>query len=252
MLPAMSTILTDLLACPRCGGRLEDRSESLLCNSCGHTYPRENGVPNLVLTARADTGLEPPGVVARALESIVAIPFVYDTLQRLAGAERIFRRIRPILEQADGALVLDAGAGTGNLETLLPKAARYLWLDQDPQKLGGFRAKSTAAAVLADATSLPIRDGSVDWSLSVGVSHHLDDEQFGRMLDELRRVTRERLLFLDAVVTPSITSRLLWRYDRGRHPRTAEVLRRAVAARFRIVSDEEFTVRHRYLLLTAH
>jgi hypothetical protein len=81
------------------------------------------------------------------------------------------------------------------------------------------------------------------------VSHHLDDAQLGQMLDELRRVSK-RIVFLDAVLSPRRTSRLLWRYDRGRHPRQASVLRRELATRFRLLDDEEFTVRHTYLLVT--
>jgi hypothetical protein len=43
---------------------------------------------------------------------------------------------------------------------------------------------------------------------------------------------------------------LLWRYDRGRHPRQTSELRRELASRFRLLDDEEFTVRHTYLLAT--
>jgi hypothetical protein len=87
--------------------------------------------------------------------------------------------------------------------------------------------------------------------VSIGVSHHLADGELGNMLHEVHRVTRGWLLFVDAVLTPGLTSRLLRRYDRGRHPRRADSLRRLLAARFEIVSDKEFTIRHRYLLVTA-
>jgi SAM-dependent methyltransferase len=174
---------------------------------------------------------------------------VYDLVQRLAGLDAVFRRIGSALAETDGALVLDAGAGTGLVESRLPSPARYIWLDPDPQKLRGFRAKSQAPALLADATRIPLRDRSVDWVLSTFVSHHLDDAQLGQMLDELRRVS-SRIFFLDAVLSPRLRSRLLWRYDRGRHPRTAQTLRQELAARFHLVTDEEFSVHHHYLLLT--
>ncbi len=148
-------------------------------------------------------------------------------------------------------LVLDVGGGTGNLEALLPTSARYFWLDSDPEKLRGFRAKSQSPAILADATSIPLRRGAVDTAVSVAVSHHLSDGQLGRMLDELRRVAT-KLFFLDAVITPRRVSRVLfWHYDQGRHPRTAGQLRSEIKARFAIERDEEFTVYHRYLLVTA-
>src|SRR5207244_1229178 len=149
-----------------------------------------------------------------------------------AGARTIFRQIQPMLAETDEALVLDAGAGTGNLQALLPVSARYVWLDADPRKLAGFRAKSDAPAVLGDLTKLPLKDRSFDWALSIGVSHHLDDSDLGRMLDGLRRVIRERLVFLEPVLAPRRTSRLLWRYDRGKHPRSSAALRAELAARF--------------------
>jgi ubiquinone/menaquinone biosynthesis C-methylase UbiE len=208
-------------------------------------------MPDL-LTAPPVDGLDvPPGLIGNALGAIVSSPVVYDLVQRLTGAEKTLARLRKILEDAAGGLVLDVGAGTGSLEAALPPATGYLCVDADPQKLDRFQAKSRSAAVLGDATNLPVRDQSVDWAICVSVSHHLDDDGFGLMLDELRRVTRERVVFLDAVTSPAWQSRLLWRYDRGRYPRSVEVLKRELSARFEIVAAEEFTLLHRYLLVSA-
>ena len=242
----MSGAIDELLVCPACGGALEENDGGLVCMACGRSYPRQDGTPVLLLEPPAEQ--QAPGAVGRAVASVVAQPRVYDLVQRLAGLETVARRIRPVFAQMEDALVLDAGAGTGLVQSLMPSSARYVWLDADPQKLSGFRAKSQAPALLADATRIPLQDRSVDWVLSTFVSHHLDDAQLEKMLDELRRVSA-RVFFLDAVLAPRLESRLLWRYDRGRHPRSADTLRQELATRFRVVTDEEFTVRHRYLLL---
>jgi SAM-dependent methyltransferase len=239
---------TDLLACPACRGRLEDRSGGLACLSCDRIYPQFDGVANLLLDP-PDEVEEAPGLLGRAAAAVASVPLVYDVVQRLPGAAESARRLRRALADARG-VVLDAGGGTGTLEAALPPAATYLWLDPDPKKLRGFRARSSSPAILGDASNLPLRDGSIDWAVSVAVSHHLDDEAFGRTLDELRRVVRERVVFFDAVASPRMTSRLLWRYDRGRHPRPADVLQRELAARFRLETVEEFTALHRYLIVT--
>jgi SAM-dependent methyltransferase len=243
----MSGAIDRLLRCPSCGSALSEAGDTLACAGCARSYGRLLGTPVLLLTPPAEQ--TPPGPAGRALASIVSRPAVYDLVQRLAGIETIFKKVGPTLASTAGGLVLDAGAGTGIVEPQLPSSARYVWLDSDPQKLQGFRAKSQAPALLADATRIPLRDASVDWALSIFVSHHLDDARLGQMLDELRRVSK-RVFFLDAVLSPRRTSRLLWRYDRGRHPRQASVLRRELVSRFRLLDDEEFTVRHAYLLVT--
>jgi uncharacterized protein YbaR (Trm112 family) len=36
--------LRDVLACPACRGRLEERDEALFCPSCGGKYPINDGI----------------------------------------------------------------------------------------------------------------------------------------------------------------------------------------------------------------
>lgn len=248
---AVSPEVRQLLVCPSCRGDVLETLDGLVCSRCRVTYPVREGVPTFLPASPPGHPQQPAGLVGHAVRSAVRIPFVYDFIQRLAGAESVSRRIRPILAGADGTLVLDVGAGTGSYQALLPSSARYVWLDTDSKKLVGFRAKSSAPAILGDATQMPLRDGSVDWALAIGMSHHLDDKELSGTFDELRRVVAHRLLFLEPVETSSYRSRLLWRYDPGRHPRSADVLRSQLALRFDILSDEEFTVHHRYLLVTA-
>jgi uncharacterized protein YbaR (Trm112 family) len=245
-----SAHLVELLICPLCSGRLREGPTALVCRGCQRVYPLLDGTPNLLLARRSQPSNNAFGFVSRGFQSATARPFVYDLVQKLAGARQILGRIRPTLQETASGLVLDVGGGTGNLEALLPTSARYLWLDSDPEKLRGFRVKSQSPAILGDATSIPLRSGAVETAVSVAVSHHLSDGQLGRMLDELRRVAT-KLFFLDAVTTPRRVSKVLWHYDQGRCPRTAGQLRNEIEARFAIERDEEFTIYHRYLLVTA-
>jgi hypothetical protein len=43
---------------------------------------------------------------------------------------------------------------------------------------------------------------------------------------------------------------MLWKYDRGSHPRTEAGLRQAIGRHFEVVRVESRTNNHRYLLLT--
>jgi SAM-dependent methyltransferase len=224
---------------------MREQARLLTCESCALVRAiRPDGVAELLLTAPEWT--QPAGL----LERLAADPAVYDWVQRLAGSRRIQTMLRARLAFAHGT-VLDVGAGTGAAEKLLPPGAEYVWLDADPKKLAGFRARSTATAILAEATRLPFPDESVDWTLSIGVSHHLDNDDFAAMLDELHRVTRRRLVFLDALLSPRRSGRLLWRLDRGHHARALDEVRAALEQRFVLHRPLEFSLLHDYFLVAA-
>src|SRR6266568_2765244 len=138
------------------------------------------------------------------LHKIVAQPLVYDAVQKLAGVAECHRQMRPFLEETAGSLVLEVGAGTGDWARILPPTARYLWYDNDTDKLGGFRAKKISPlAVLADATTICLKDKSVDYGLCVFVSHHLTDEELDNFLRQLAQVCRQKLIFMDGYLYPS-------------------------------------------------
>lgn len=198
------------------------------------------------------TRVERPSALARILHRIVAVPAVYNLVQKLAGMEHSRRRLRNALQETTG-LLLDIGAGTGNYVDLLPPDALYLWFDNDAQKLDGFRRKhARRLAVLGDAAAIPIRDGGVDYAMSIAVSHHLTDDQLDRFLASLSHICRRGFIFLDALDQPhSRISRLLWRYDRGSHPRTPEALRAHIGRHFVIQREELYRIYHSYLLCTA-
>lgn len=177
-------------------------------------------------------------------------PRVYDAIQFLAGRHVIDRRVRRILAHAAGATVLDVGAGTGTIAGLLPAGAEYWALDNDPAKLERLARKvPDARRLLRSAVDTGLEDAAADWTVCIDVAHHLDDEQLPRFVDELARVTRGRLVFVDPLWSqrPSL-GRVLWRYDRGAHPRTRERLLSALQARFDVESVERFRAIHRYVL----
>ena len=177
-------------------------------------------------------------------------PRVYDLIQLAAGRHVIDKRLRRLLAGADDAVVLDVGAGTGSLARLLPAQTTYWALDNDPAKLGRLEAKVPRARRLQrSALDTGLDDASVDWAVCVDVAHHLGDDELPRFVDELARITRGRLAFVDPLWSrrPSL-GRVLWRYDRGAHPRTAERLLAALDVRFEVESVERFRAIHRYVL----
>ena len=125
-----------------------------------------------------------------------------------------------------------------------------MWLDEDPLKLQGFRARDTGdPALLGDATHLGIANRCVEVTLCSGLSHHLSDDEVSRLFVELARVTKDKLVFLDAVDDPSSrVSRILWSADRGSYPRTEERLLELLGRNFAIESHERFKPAHTFVL----
>lgn len=184
---------------------------------------------------------------------LVANPMVYDAVQVLAGANISARRLRPQFEALRAArVVLDVGGGTGWTRTLWPGDGTYICLDTDPTKLRGYRRKwPDGAALLGDAARLPIADRSVDLVTCVAVFHHLTDAVLAAALQEFQRVLRSSgvLLCVEPLWAPSRPfGRLLWRYDRGAHPRSNDALRTLLERGFAPLHTEQYAIWHEYLL----
>lgn len=146
--------------------------------------------------------------------------------------------------------LIDLGGGTGFVRSALPAGISYVCLDADPRKLSGLRSRwPQARAILADAGSTGLRDRSLPFACCVNVSHHLCDETFRGMLREAARICTARFVFLDAVRVPGrLASSILWRFDRGRYPRTEDDLRARLEQSFRHERSLVFSYLHRYLL----
>jgi ubiquinone/menaquinone biosynthesis C-methylase UbiE len=189
-------------------------------------------------------------MLTQILHRIVANPWVYDTVQKIAGRDRVFKRIEPHVAQASGKTLLDIGGGTGEFARIVPPSATYIWLDNDPQKLRGMRAKFTAVrAVLCDANQIAMKGKSVDIGACISISHHLTDEQLSGAVREFARVCRSKLIFFDAIrQAASPVSNFLWKYDRGSHPRSVEQLRSEIGKHFHIEFEERFSIYHHYWL----
>jgi ubiquinone/menaquinone biosynthesis C-methylase UbiE len=190
------------------------------------------------------------------LHRVVSRPLGYDLAQRLAGAKKLRQRLAARLQPFQGAaIVLDIGGGTGAVGEMWNSSTKYICLDIDPVKLEGFAAKNpTGTALLADAAHVPIADSSIDIVLCTNVTHHLPSAVLERMVIESARVLKPNGKFIlsDAIWAPRRrTGRLIWRYDRGTFPRTAEVLREVIGAHLHIDQWDQFAIWHEYIICVA-
>lgn len=192
-------------------------------------------------------------MLTRILHQLVALPWVYDGVQWMAGGPKISRRLAPLLEAPKpNAVVVDLGGGTGQFRHLCPPTCRYVCLDTDRVKLRGhLRKHRRGVVIVSDATRSPVKDRSADVVLCTFLAHHLSEQALATVLSESRRIVKQTgfLLFMDPIWQPSRWfARLLWKYDRGANPRTGETLRSAVSDHFRIVDSQQFAIHHEYVL----
>jgi SAM-dependent methyltransferase/uncharacterized protein YbaR (Trm112 family) len=238
--------LVELVACPSCRSDVASVFGGLECAGCGRTFELEGAVPAMFVGA---TPTSTSSFLSAVHYALLGSPRVYEFHQRIGRAGRIAAEVASTLSVATGATLLDVGAGTGMVASLLPPDATYVWFDNDRQKLKGFLAKrAKALAVLGDAARLPYSDGAVDWSTMVEVSHHLPDDVLRDCLREIARVTRERFVFVDGLRGDRLRSRLMWQLDLGRFPRREETLIDALEEHFELETVRRFRVNHDHLL----
>jgi SAM-dependent methyltransferase len=180
------------------------------------------------------------------LHALVSRPVVYSVCQRTIGAGQVTQRIAEYVPSGYSR-ALDIGSGRGYAGRMWPREADYIPLDIDRAML---RAGGCRLAVQSEATELPLVDNSIDMVLCKQVSHHISEEHLDRLFAEIQRVLRPdgRLLFMDAVRTDRAVSNLLWRYDRGAHPRPESDLLRHLQPHFTVLQREAHWNLHLYLL----
>jgi demethylmenaquinone methyltransferase/2-methoxy-6-polyprenyl-1,4-benzoquinol methylase len=98
-------------------------------------------------------------------------------------------RLRDLLRLPITGWLLEAGAGTGRIASLLaPHVGRLVISDLSAPMLVQARAKALACPVQAHAESLPFPDGQFDRVLVVDALHHFRDQR--RALVEMVRVLK--------------------------------------------------------------
>jgi ubiquinone/menaquinone biosynthesis C-methylase UbiE len=188
-------------------------------------------------------------MTASLADRLLGSPRLYDRVQAIFGLDELRRRVMPAVARLEPGKLLDVGAGTGNFYSIIPNSFEYIGLDPDERKLVRFREKFAGVrTVRGSGTELPFDDAEVDYTLCIDVSHHLVDDDLGRLVDELARVTRKKLIFVDALKVPRFASTVLWAIDRGSHPRPLDALLTALQRRFEFDVFEVFAIHHVYLM----
>jgi SAM-dependent methyltransferase len=182
---------------------------------------------------------------------IASQPVLYELIQFTAGRRQTIRRLEQVLATIPRTSALDVGSASGGAtRNLLPRAVS---IDIDAAALALMKRRNAdARPVAASAGMLPFRSRAFDVTVCMAVFHHLDDATMHAALAEIARVTADRFVFIDALRNERRwLSRLLWRYDRGRHPRTREELLRAIGQAFDVESVSDYRNGHEFVICVA-
>jgi ubiquinone/menaquinone biosynthesis C-methylase UbiE len=156
---------------------------------------------------------------------------------------RYRRHIARNLPATAGKHVLDIGCGIGSFRPYF--AGPYTGIDINPAYIAEARQRHQASFEAMDCTRLGFADCSFDEVVTIATLHHIDDDAVARMVAEALRVCRPGGHFhvIDAIlpVAPSLFKTVLFRLDRGDHPRTLTQHLAAVGRAGRILEHQVLT-----------
>ena len=127
--------------------------------------------------------------------------------ERLFGYHSSCRSLLPrVVEGPRCQTLIDLGTGSGKISCRLKQLAlrrgvhlRIIGVDHKLSHLlyGRRRCHTSQLRVVADATALPFRSTTADWSFSNLVFHHFTPRKNRRILQEMRRVARQGAVVVD-------------------------------------------------------
>lgn len=189
--------LQNILMCPTCGGALHQLNHGFVCDRCAALYEytvsgaldlRFSGIKKYQYEFKLGTPLLPSAGFHFGVLSQNNAPEVdysnFDVPHHLSS--EIISHF-PKAKSA-GSLMLDLGCGTAIHRDVCEHAGfEYVGLDYD----------SIGAPILGDAHSLPFKDESFDFVLSVAVLEHIRFPLV--MMKEVNRVLKPKGVFIGSV-----------------------------------------------------
>ena len=189
--------------------------------------------------------------VTKGIRSVLSIPLVYETFQRVVGSDRVRRElIDKYVHPRAGLRVLDIGCGPGDLINYLP-GVEYTGLDLSASYIASARRRfgdrgRFYAARVSDLD--PAELGQFDVVIAKSLLHHIDEDEALHLFDSASAVLAEggQLVTLDAAYTPEMSraSHFVVSRDRGQSILTPDGYEALARRAFR---DVEVTVYHNLL-----
>ena len=188
-----------------------------------------------------------------AVYAPLQLPRLYNLVQKLVGGGRdraAFVRTHVVFRPDDK--IVDAGCGTGGALEFLPPV-KYLGFDPNAHYVRVARSRygSRGEFLCGDANSPRVRElaQGADAFLSLGVLHHLTDQQIREILSLAQTCLRPggRFIFYEPCFSANDhwVGRIFMRLDRGGNIKTDQAWRALISEYFATV--EEYIRRPVYL-----
>lgn len=188
-------LLTETCVCPACHGPLRWSATRVSCTGCGQSFPIVDGIP---VFAVLDGDLHKRGQAELYFDAIqeeweIERPWGGVALYGWLLLEKFRRSIRGLEDRIRESVVLVVCAGSGMDSELLARLGGRV-IASDVSLGAALRTRERAlrhgiplVPLVADAESLPFRDGGVDMAYVHDGLHHLADPDLG--LREMARVS---------------------------------------------------------------
>lgn len=181
------------------------------------------GVGRQGLSGRLRKGLDRAAKHPR-VRALLDDPRVFKAVRYpLVGAQKRTKElVRWELDAGPGESLLDVCCGTGDFAGFVE--GPYMGVDLNERFVGlakdRYAGDSSKRFEVMDATRMRLGSASFDRAMIVNAMHHFDDDLNRKILAELSRVVRERIVIVDAIPDPEgWLKKLVIQSDRGDHVR---------------------------------
>ena len=147
-------------------------------------------------------------------------PTLFNALRFVLNGGRYTDKVESVLKAKKGESVIDVGCGIGDHAYLVK--GNYVGIDFNPEFIRYAKRKYSRPNrkfMRMDATRMSFRRNSFDKAMYISMLHHFNDAQNMKVLREISRITRKRIIILDLVPDRHPFRKLLWKMDRGDYVR---------------------------------
>lgn len=179
-------------------------------------------------------------IIHKICENPIGSNFIRIILE--AGMVNVKKNAISYLEPKRDESVIDVGCGTGEFSVIIP--GKYTGIDADQKHIAYARKKyggENKGFYVMDGSKLGYRRKSFDKAMFINCLHHVDDDLFDKILCEIGRVTKKRILIIDTTpLNYNLFGMLTQKLDQGRYIRSIEEQLKLVRKRFKVKSYKTF------------